>query len=210
MVHTAVEAGLMKSVRHAAARASPAATAGAATVALASIARFADRERYAAPAAKQQVQNDPRHQALAHATRSREEWTGARGGAILLPLTSYPSCPGGPNRRGFFFRGRDDTPDPTNAGRGSAADDDEEAVSRSTARQDSALLDRRSHLQGPRSATAAHVTPVHDRTRRTPDAATDLVQREPLVQKLQSPPAPILQELRRSSQSHTRPPRTLL
>ena len=55
-------------------------------------------------------------------------------------------APAAPIRRGFFFRGRDDTPDPTNPGRGFAADDDEETVSRSTARQDSALLDRRSHL----------------------------------------------------------------
>jgi len=102
MVHPSVEAGLMKGVRHAAARASSSATAAAAAVALAPIARLADRERHPAPAAQQQVQNDLHHQALAHVIRPREEWTGERGGAILLPLTSYPSCPGGSNPPGLL------------------------------------------------------------------------------------------------------------
>ena len=95
MVHPSVEAGLMKGVRHSAARASCAATAAAAAVALASIARLADRERHPAPAAQQQVQNDLHHQALTHVTRPREGWTGERSSAILPLLTSYPSRPGG-------------------------------------------------------------------------------------------------------------------
>ena len=144
MVHPSVEAGLMKGIRHAAARASCAATAAAAAVALASIARLADREWHPAPAAQQQVQDDRRHHALAHVIRPREEWTGERGGAILLPLTSSRPAPTALHRRGFFFRGRDDTSHQPNRRRGFAADDDG-TVSRSNARQDSAVLDRRSH-----------------------------------------------------------------
>ena len=132
-------------------------------VTLTSVARFADREWHPAPAAQQQVQNDLRRQSLAHAIEPRAEWTDERGGVILLPLTSSRPAPAALHRRGLFLRGRDDTPhrrtEHSHAGRGFAADDDG-VVRPSTARQESAVPDRRSQNAGSSGSARTSRLPV--------------------------------------------------
>ena len=132
----------MESVRRSVALAPRAPAARTSAVALTPVARFADRERHPAPAAKQQVQHHLRHQPLGHAIKPRAEWTDERGGAILRPPRRLVP-PRRPTPPGLLLRGRDDTPHPQIARRGYAADDDG-VVRSSTARQKSAVFDRRS------------------------------------------------------------------
>ena len=111
MVHPHVEVRPVKPVHRAAVLESPTPPTRPAAVALASPARLADREWLPAPTAQQQVQDNRRHQVLAHAARTREEWTGGLGGAILFPPTPYRPAPAGlPPAGASSSRGGDDIP----------------------------------------------------------------------------------------------------